>query len=112
MDHDRLFKQLLTTFCVESIGLTKAEEVLYNQELNSLEPNERRAVVELMDVFTARRFRNGIALQLEHKFGALPMATRERIEDLPPESLEDMLVALLDFRRIADADAWIAKHSS
>ena len=103
---------LIKDFMMSYLRLTREEEVVYNRKLAALEPTEKRPIVELMDIFTARRFRNGIALALEHKFGALPPATRAGIEKLPAEFLENMLVALLDFTQLSDADAWMSQHQS
>ena len=103
---------LIRNFMMSYLRLTREEEVVYNRQLSALESTEKRPIVELMDVFTARRFRNGIVLALEHRFGTVPPQTREGIENLPAESLEGIFVALLDFKGIADADAWMAQHQS
>ena len=75
-----------------------------------MNPRRNEATVELVDMFSARKLRNGISRQLEHRFGILPPQTRDKIEMLPAEFLEDLLVVLLDFKQISDADAWIDQY--
>ena len=61
-------------------------------------------------MWTEMRLRKNIALMLEHRFGALSPQTREGLETLPAEFLEELLIAVLDFKDVSEADAWIAQH--
>ena len=47
-----------------------------------------------------------ILRQLNRRFGELPPEMRSRVEALPLEELENLGEALLDFKAIADLEAW------
>jgi predicted transposase YdaD len=49
--------------------------------------------------------------QLSRICGPLDDATTARIQALPPEQLEALGLALLDFSCAADLAAWLAEHS-
>lgn len=44
---------------------------------------------------------------LKRRFGSLPDATRQQIESLQIDELEDLAEALLDFSSAADLAAWL-----
>jgi hypothetical protein len=46
---------------------------------------------------------------LTRRVGELPQETRQRIQDLPLEELENLGEALLDFTSIADLQAWFGQ---
>jgi hypothetical protein len=98
---------LIRDFMSSYLHLTAKQEQVYNEQVNALEPAVKRPIMELIDMFSARKLRDGISRQLERRFGALPKNTRDRIEKLPAEFLEDLLVESVDFKQITDADEWI-----
>jgi hypothetical protein len=49
--------------------------------------------------------------QLQARLGPLDARTRARIGRLPVESLEDLGVALLEFRTRKDLTAWLREHA-
>ncbi len=51
--------------------------------------------------------RSLILRQLTRRLGELPEATRSHLEHLSLNQLEALGEALLDFRAIADLDAWL-----
>ena len=46
---------------------------------------------------------------LQHRFGALPADLRSRIKQLPVDALDELATATLDFKDLAEAEAWIAR---
>lgn len=51
--------------------------------------------------------RSLILRQLEQRIGSLSQQHRDRISTLDREHLEALAIALLDFRTIANLDAWL-----
>jgi predicted transposase YdaD len=49
---------------------------------------------------------------LEHRCGTLGPAHQSRIQALPLSALETLSVALLDFQRPEDLNAWLSRHAS
>ena len=54
--------------------------------------------------------RSLVLRQLARRFGELPEALRSQVESVPPEQLESLGEALLDFTAIADLENWLASH--
>ena len=50
-------------------------------------------------------------MQLAHRFGELLEAVSRQIEDLPLKTLTELGTALLDFKSLSDAEAWIKANS-
>ena len=67
--------------------------------------------MQLIDMWSAEKFRKAIVRHLEHRFGELPQHTRDAINRVPDGFTEDLLIALLDFRDPSDADIWMAEHT-
>jgi hypothetical protein len=47
--------------------------------------------------------------QLSRRFGAVSSELQARIEGLSEPALDDLIVDLLDFRSLGDAESWIAR---
>lgn len=105
---------LLRDFITAYLTLADEENARYNQQLAALEPNEKRQLVELLDEWTStgmrqQSIRTAIRL-LEHRFGTLPTNTQEVLLKLPRETLEELAIAVLDFRDFQDAQSWLSSH--
>jgi hypothetical protein len=101
---------LIREFMTAYLRLTSEQDIVYNQHLRDLSPTEKRPIVAMIDMWSAKRLCTDIVLLLEHKFGALPASTREAIDALPSDALEKLLVAILEFNRMDDVSTWLAKH--
>jgi hypothetical protein len=51
--------------------------------------------------------RSLVSIQLEQKLGALPKSMNKRIDTMPPEQLQALAIALLQFNAIADLTNWL-----
>ena len=54
--------------------------------------------------------RSLVSLQLDRKFGKLPVKTNKTIAALDLEKLESLAIALLDFGTIADLETWLKQN--
>jgi Domain of unknown function (DUF4351) len=55
--------------------------------------------------------RSLISLQLEQKLGELPRRLSDRVNDLSPEQLKMLAVALLEFGSVDDLATWLENQS-
>jgi hypothetical protein len=69
---------------------------------------ERDELVELSNPWRLDAIREVIAKLLEHRLGKVPMTLLNRIWKLSEKELQEMAVAVMDFKQIRDANAWIA----
>jgi hypothetical protein len=101
---------LIRDFMASYLRLTAQQKAEYNEQVNVLDPAEKRPIVALIDMWSEKRLYADVVLLLEHKFGALPTSTRNAIDALAAETLEKLLVAVLEFSRMDDVNAWLAQH--
>jgi hypothetical protein len=102
---------LIGDFMTAYLTLTGRETAVYNHDVDSLKPKEKRQIVTLTNEWALggmrqQSIRTAILL-LEHRFGAISDATRDQIERLPLKELEELAVAVLDFKKLADVDRWL-----
>jgi hypothetical protein len=90
--------------------LTKAETAVYNQQAAALALPERMKVVALMHEWVAERVIGIEIRQLEHRFGPLSQQLRIGVEQLSHDALDELATAILDFKSLAEVEAWIARH--
>jgi hypothetical protein len=80
---------------------------------------ETRAGRELIEKGIERGIEQGIEqgiervtlVQLERVCGGLDAARRERVAALPAPQAEELALALLEFRSVADLDIWLTAHA-
>lgn len=105
---------LLKTFILSYLKLTREEESAYNAEYQRLDPAEKRAIVEIYDPWEEEGIRKGIAQStirlLSRRFGLPPPAMVDQINALPKTSLDELLVEVLGFSALRDAEEWLARH--
>lgn len=75
-------------------------------------PREREAVLELRNEWEELGMRKVVLRQLASRFTRVPAVLKRRIGQLPELILEELAVALLDFKTIVDAEAWVSEHKS
>ncbi len=57
-----------------------------------------------------REGRRILALQLQHRLSTLPADITERLDKLTPEQTTELAIAMLDFARLSDLEAWLSSH--
>jgi hypothetical protein len=91
------------------------EQLMVVVNISTEELRHSRAAQELIEEGQAdgrRAEAASITLrQLSRRCGPLSEATTALIQALPPEQLEALGLALLDFSGAADLAAWLAEHS-
>ena len=101
---------LISEFMQSYLRLSADQAIAYNKQLNALPAKEKRTVVQMVGTLSADGFRKMAAMQLEHRFGRLPQKTRMAIERVPEQWTGELMIALLDFKKISDADNWMEQH--
>ena len=110
--------QLLKQFVTSYLALTPQERIVYNADLERLDVAEKRAIVQVVDMWEEAGIAKGrrqkaeqLALTLlEHRFGSLPHDLSETIRHLPEAMLDEILIATLEFKSAADVSAWVSAH--
>jgi hypothetical protein len=115
---DKARSALLREFMTSYLRLTSEENARYNSEYEGLDPAEKRSIVEVIDEWDAagiaKGLRQGMARsathQLTHRFGQLPSALSDQINKLSEPALDELLVAVLGFEELHDAEDWLARR--
>jgi flagellar biosynthesis/type III secretory pathway protein FliH len=131
---NRARMQLILGFLDTYLRLTADEEREYQEELQDIAPSERNQIMEVTISWKEEGRQEGlqqglqkglqqglqkaqqrlIAMliqQIERKVaGRLDPQTRELIAQLNDAELDDLAVALLDFRELQDVSAWLARR--
>ena len=55
---------------------------------------------------------SAIVLQLTRKFGPLSETLKERVNGLSESDLDDLLIAVLHFKDLREAENWLAQNAS
>lgn len=102
---------LIRDFMTAYLRLTSEQERVYNEQVNALEPEEKRRIVETVDMWTLAGMRRSIFAQLQHRFGSITPRLRQAIEQMPIDLLDRLTLALLEFKDADDAQNWIERNS-
>ena len=105
--------KLIGAFIANYLNLTSAETAVYNRLLESMEPNERKAVMQLTNPWVEegrQEARRLVDRQLRRKLGKLPARLERAIGLLDDASVFALGDALLDFTTTADAQRWLAQR--
>ncbi|HEY2588905.1 MAG TPA: DUF4351 domain-containing protein [Tepidisphaeraceae bacterium] len=117
---DMAKSELLRNFMTRYLKLTAQEQTMYNSEYERLEPAEKESIVEVIDEWDAAGIAKGLrqgraqgaVLLLRHRFGPLSEALADRIDALPQPVLDRLLIAILNFNGLQDAENWLAQNAS
>jgi hypothetical protein len=105
---------LIRDFMNIYLKLTKAEEVVYHQQLEAIEPAKKRQIVKIVDHITLSEVRWRLVklslAHLKHRFGPVPQKVQKIVQLMSIEVLEQLLVAIIDFDDFKEARAWIEQH--
>jgi hypothetical protein len=113
--------RLISGFVDTYLPLSQLEKQVFEEEIGRLEPAEREGAMEIVTSWMREGIEQGIeqGLQRERELilrlltrrvGALPQPVRSQIADLSILQLESLGEALLDFRMIADLEAWLREQ--
>src|SRR5439155_932255 len=106
---------LVRTFVDAYLNLNEREMRVYDDELKTIDPPEREAVMQIVNEWEARGMqRASVAIILRllgRRFGTVPAEMEARLRELPAEKLETLAEDLLDFTALADLEAWLAREA-
>jgi hypothetical protein len=123
LKYDPARTELISKFMKSYLGLTHAEQVVYNNEIQTIDPQEQELVMVYMNEWEERGFERGITQgrtealtgavvrQLHRRFGELPTDLVQSIGQLSADESNALIEALLDFTSLADAHVWLANHT-
>jgi hypothetical protein len=105
---------LVAEFMARYLALSQSEVRVYNEQVASLDSPERTQVMAVMNEWVeeavhARAKLTALRL-LQHRFGDLPPELRGAIDQLPLDTLDELEPAILDFKTLAEAAAWIEQR--
>jgi hypothetical protein len=111
--------QLISGFVDTYLRLNQDEQREFVREASVLEQGEKETVMQLTTSWKEEGIVEGLhrgkrellVRQLRHRFGSVSTALEIRIDALDDERLGEMAEALLDFASVADAEAWVDRHS-
>ncbi|HWE02594.1 MAG TPA: DUF4351 domain-containing protein [Tepidisphaeraceae bacterium] len=124
---DKARSTLISAFMESYLKLTAAEMIVYNKELETVEPAEREVVMQLTNEWIEQGKAEGLSeglsqglsqgrrllvlRLLRRQFGDVPTEISDQVGRLSESLLDEMGEALLDFATLADAKTWLAEHS-
>ena len=111
-------RELISGFVDAYLCLTMQQEQELESELQQIQPQEREGVMEIVTSWMKKGLEQGreqgertlVLRLLRKRLGELDRVTEERIEALPPEAVEQLGEALLDFSRRDDLQSWLQAH--
>lgn len=121
---DMAKSELLRNFMTRYLKLTAHDETRYNLEYQRLDPAVKESIVEVIDEWDAagiakglrqgipQGMARGVVRLLTHKFGPLPEALAARINALPESVLDNLFVAVLNFKDLQEAENWLAQNEN
>jgi hypothetical protein len=98
--------QVIGAFLDTYLKLTAEEFRRYQAGFDELAPEERISTMQLATSWELKGKEDLILRQLNKKLGVAPEGTPGRLETLSSEELDELGVALFDFKTYADLDKW------
>jgi flagellar biosynthesis/type III secretory pathway protein FliH len=136
IDHDQLFKQLLSTFFLEfldlfapDLSLNTSEEEEFDREVASIKKEaQKEKVMQIVTSWMERGIEQGLEQGLEQgeqkatlksvlrvltrRVGELELGQAQQLQQLSVSQLEELLDAALDFTQMNDLLSWLNAHQS
>jgi predicted transposase YdaD len=116
---------MIHSFMDAYLRLGADELNVYNRMMETIDPPEREAVMQIVNQWEERGEQRGLKLGEERdirvgeaavmirllgrKFGEVPSSVREKIGNLPQAKLEELADAVLDFAGLEDATGWFER---
>ncbi|WP_339381111.1 DUF4351 domain-containing protein [Brasilonema sp. UFV-L1] len=102
--------QLISGFIDTYLELNSQEEVVFQEQLATIEPKEQEKVMQIVTSWMRKGEKQGelklLMRQLNRRLGEISPQLIKRIENLSTPELENLGEALLDFSSVADLEAW------
>jgi hypothetical protein len=128
---DKARAALIGMFMEAYLNLTTEENAVYNRQLRTVAPRERKAMLKYTNPWIeegkVKGLKQGlqkgrqegrqegrqdlILRQLRRRFKRVPVDLSNRVAALPDPRLAEFGEALLDFQTLADAETWIGCHT-
>ncbi|MGH8001129.1 MAG: Rpn family recombination-promoting nuclease/putative transposase [Brasilonema sp.] len=107
--------QLISGFIDTYLELNSQEEVVFQEQLATIEPKEQEKVMQIVTSWMRKGEKQGelklLMRQLNRRLGEISPQLIKRIENLSTFELENLGEALLDFSSVADLEAWFENLS-
>lgn len=108
--------KLIGVFVETYLKLNAEEMKVYSREFAAFEPEEQEAAMEMMTSWETKGYKKGeiegkeelLTLLLQTRFSTLPQALTEKLDKLTSKQMNDLAIALLDFKSLDDLAAWLA----
>jgi len=107
---DKARSRLIGKFMTDYLELTAAENRVYNREMATFTREEKEEALELNNEWGDAVGRRMVLRLLAHRFGKVPATLKRQVNRLTENALVDLGEALLDFKKIGEAENWIAKR--
>ena len=109
--------RLIAVFMNSYLRLNPAELIVYNQDMQNIAPEEKQFILEIENEWTRMGKAEGqvegriatVTRLLRRRFGSVPKEIEAEILNLSLERLDELADALLDFKSLSDAQAWISQ---
>ncbi len=101
--------QLIGGFIETYLRLNAAELKRYERAFGKLSAKEQEANVEIVNSWVVRGKEELVIRQIRHRFGTLARQVTEHLDKLTSEQLDELGVALFDFKTAADLEAWLTR---
>ena len=106
---------LIAEFMARYLALSQPEVEVYNEQVALLASPERTEVMAVMNEWVAEAVHKNAKLMaiglLQRHFGSLTPEFRSAIEQLSIDALNELTLATVDFKDVAEAQAWVAQHA-
>ncbi|KAB8334940.1 DUF4351 domain-containing protein [Scytonema tolypothrichoides VB-61278] len=107
--------QLISGFIDTYLELNSQEEVVFQEQLATIEPKEQEKVMQIVTSWMRQGEKQGelklLMRQLNRRLGEISPQLKGRIENLSTPELENLGEALLDFSSVEDLEAWFENLS-
>ena len=107
---------LIAEFMARYLDLSQMEVEVYNKEVASLNSPERTEVMAVMNEWVAEAVHKNAKLTavrlLQRHVGSLTPEFHSAIDQLSIDDLNELALAAVDFKDIAEAQAWVAQHAA
>ena len=124
-------QSFICSFMYAYLQLSAEELVVYNREIESISPEDREAIMKVVNPWEQQGIRIGeergihigqdrgvrvgeergtrsvLVRQLTRKFGQLPADIHEKIGSLSQDKLGQLADAVLDFSALEDVQSWL-----
>jgi hypothetical protein len=117
--YDRERTQFLATFVDVYLALNAEEEARFSAALKELPLEEQETAMEIMTSWERRGLQQGLQRERElvlrlltSRVGALSKSAQASIARLSIEQVENLALALLDFKKPGDLTRWLQEHAA